>query len=303
MFHIAKHRRQIILAVEFDKAGAAVYQQLKGNTDEELVVKTSDKIKLDEITSGMITSFKGNLTTKTKSVTFFHSAPCCSFFLVFFIYPPFPEANSQSTISSGVIKHRIKIYITHILKNRALDGACHDASYPSAFMPFYLYGTPKEAHIDHVLVRSPNIVLSAESITLTLDDGKESDDAAVEAIGKGAILALDGVHEASMQPFSSSVQDIKKKKRDGFFFQPGARFRVRIWEDARGAWESGKGLVDEVSKAVVLATGEVVLGEELLVDVEKVNRDPFAIKEDERVGRWRERFEEIGKGLGEVCIC
>lgn len=74
MFHMAKHRRQIILAVEFDDEGSKAYHQLKGNTEDELVVKTSDKIDLIALlrrvtATGKTTNkatFRGNLTTKTK---------------------------------------------------------------------------------------------------------------------------------------------------------------------------------------------------------------------------------------------
>ena len=204
--------------------------------------------------------------------------------------------------------------------------------------------------MDHVLTRSPNIVLSAGSVKFLLDDDKPADSntngdgltgnghdssSASEstptpptditiagfkldpnagsapkgfklgsAVTRGAILTLDTIPEAAMQPFS--VDRTKNRGTKQFFFRPGSRFRVRIFADPRNAGESGRGLMDEVvggksgkGKGEVLATGEVVLGEELVVDVDKVNRDPFAVGEDERVGRWREKFGEIGKGLGE----
>ncbi|KAK4120312.1 hypothetical protein N657DRAFT_683668 [Parathielavia appendiculata] len=77
-------------------------------------------------------------------------------------------------LDNGVVSRPTTITITPVLKNRPLD-----ATYPSCCMPFYLYGSPQEAHIDHVLVRSPDIVLSADSVTLTLDDGNNGDDAVV----------------------------------------------------------------------------------------------------------------------------
>lgn len=70
MFHIAKHRRQIILGVEFGDLGATVYRQLKRNTDEQLVIKTSDKLDLaallETVGRGGSAEFLGNLTTATK---------------------------------------------------------------------------------------------------------------------------------------------------------------------------------------------------------------------------------------------
>ncbi|KAL2134483.1 hypothetical protein VTI74DRAFT_11666 [Chaetomium olivicolor] len=167
-------------------------------------------------------------------------------------------------------------------------------------MPFYLYGSLQAPHIDHILVRCPNIVLSAGNVTLKVGPGTENNDADKAAIAEGAILCLDGVYEAAMQPFAA--EKIHGSGRKDFFFRPGASFRVRLWEDPRGAAESGKGLVDEVMRKDALATGEVVLGEEVLADVEKVNRDPFETKEDEKMGRWRERFAEIGKGMAACTV-
>lgn len=70
MFHIAKHRHQIFLAVEFDEAGAEVYREVKGNTEEEIVLKTTDKIDLQsllkQVGSGQPAIFLGNLTTSSK---------------------------------------------------------------------------------------------------------------------------------------------------------------------------------------------------------------------------------------------
>ena len=81
-------------------------------------------------------------------------------------------------------------------------------------------------HIDHVLVRRPNIVLSVENVTLTLDVGKETNDAVVEAREREAVLALEGVHEASLQPFASSVEDAGRKGKDGGSFSSlGRSFR------------------------------------------------------------------------------
>ncbi|KAJ4287512.1 hypothetical protein N0V88_007612 [Collariella sp. IMI 366227] len=257
MFHMAKHRRQIILAVEFDEEGSKAYHQLKGNTEDELVVKTSDKIDLIALlrrvtATGKTTNkatFRGNLTTKT----------------------------------NGVIVPRILITVTSVLKDRPLDSPHHDMSYPISGMPFYLYGSPEAPHIDHILVRCPNIVLSAGLVTLNVETGTDNNEAVKASMTKGAILSLDGVHEAAMQPFEA--ERINGSRRKDFFFRPGASFSAKVWEDPRGAAESGKGLVREVMGKNPLATGEVVLGDEVLADVEKVNRDPFERNKDKKMGR------------------
>jgi hypothetical protein len=54
MFHLARHCRQIILAVEVDTAGAAAYRQLKDNTEDDLMLQTSDKIDLAALLAGPV---------------------------------------------------------------------------------------------------------------------------------------------------------------------------------------------------------------------------------------------------------
>ena len=68
MFHLARHRRQIILAVQFDAAASTAYRQLKGNTGEELIIRTSDKIDLAALLAQAPGPFKleGDLTTESK---------------------------------------------------------------------------------------------------------------------------------------------------------------------------------------------------------------------------------------------
>ncbi|KAK5659107.1 hypothetical protein OQA88_1197 [Cercophora sp. LCS_1] len=114
---------------------------------------------------------------------------------------------------SGIIYARLLIAITSIVKDRPLNSAPHDRSCPSGFTPFYLYGTSSDPHMDHILVRSPNITLSAGGFSLSLDDGASVD----SLLGCGAILSIDGQHEAAMQPFGDTNDDLPRD----FFFGPG----------------------------------------------------------------------------------
>lgn len=70
MFDIAKHSHQIIAAVELDEAGGKAYRSLKGNTEEPIILKSSDKIDLEglmqSIAYGKRTSFFANMTTESK---------------------------------------------------------------------------------------------------------------------------------------------------------------------------------------------------------------------------------------------
>ncbi|KAM7198694.1 Pyridoxal phosphate-dependent transferase [Naviculisporaceae sp. PSN 640] len=262
MFHIAKHRHQIILAAEFDEAGAEVYRDVKGNTEEEVVLKTAHKIDLQallkEVDSENGATFLGNL----------------------------------ATASNGVVHHSIKVRITKILKNRPLRSAHQDEHYPSGFMPFYIYGTSNEIHIDHILTRAPNITLSAGNVTLALDNSENANSKS------GAILTIEGLHEAAMQTFAEKNDELPSTSTGKFFFSPGKEFAVKIWEDSRGPGESALGLVTELlTKQEPIATGTLTLGEDVIVDVEKLNRDPWKEQEDGKVARWIERFGKIGRDI------
>ncbi|KAK4186014.1 pyridoxal phosphate-dependent transferase [Podospora australis] len=274
MFHLAKHRRQILLEARFaNEADAETYGQVTQNTEEDITLKTSDKIDLAALLEGGGGEFVGSFTTK----------------------------------SNGAILPRVPLQITSVLKNRSLTTTDQDDDYPSGLCPFYIYGslppssstggeTPTQVHIDHILTKSPNIFMSA-SVEFKDLSGQIPE----EPFHKGGILALEGVHEAALQPFPETEDELG----GNFFFRAGKEFKVKIWEDPRGPTESGKGLIKQVTAAEPIATGTVVIkGDEdgkhdgVVVDLEKLNQDPWHEKEDDKVGRWRERFAKIGKELG-----
>jgi len=216
-----------------------------------------------------------------------------------------PETNCFS--SSGIILQRIPITIKRIVKSRPLTSSTHDSEYPSGAMPFYLYGGSGDSgsgeyHIDHILTRSPNIILSAGDISLNLNGGVSIDSVLSCSSKKGgAILSLEGVHEAAMQPFSiplTTTTTGNELPRD-FFFQAGKKFEVKIWEDPLGPEETAQGLIRKVFSFPPIATGSITLGEEIVVDTDKLNRDPWGEKKRDStvVSRWRERFKLVGKEL------
>ena len=156
-------------------------------------------------------------------------------------------------------------------------------------MPFYLYGTPAEQNIDHILVRAPNISLSAEKVSLDL-----SPPLTAEQLSTGLICCVTTVHEASMQPFP--VMDTIREKSN-FFFKPGRKHGVTVYADKKGFSENGPGIVEAAmgEDAESLATGTLTLGESLYVDSEGLNMDPFQRRE--KYVQWKEEFDRIA----EVC--
>lgn len=189
--------------------------------------------------------------------------------------------------SIDVVKD-LEVTISSVLKDRSLKGRFRDAKYPAGHMPFYLYGTKHEANIDHVLVQSPNIQLSADNIKLDFDVPEE-------LLTKGALLSVSGIEEASMQPFESTEGASKKDfERDSdFFFRPGQKFAVKVFEDTNKVDATGPGLVD-CDDAKVVAEGNMTLGEGLYVDSHWLNKDPFErIEGDEKFKQWKKVFERI----------
>ncbi|KAK1750944.1 pyridoxal phosphate-dependent transferase [Echria macrotheca] len=190
------------------------------------------------------------------------------------------------TTSHGMILPRARITIQRIIKSRSLMPATNDSCYPSDVMPFYLYGTTSEQHISHILTKAPNIGLDASNVRLQVQ-GSPID----AALSKGAIIALQDVFEKAKQPFADPIPE-------NFFFARGKQFNVKVWADPRGYDESAKGLVEDVVKTPPLATGTIVLGEHVIVDVERVNRDPWADDDEATlVGQWRDRLKQVVRDM------
>jgi hypothetical protein len=79
-----------------------------------------------------------------------------------------------------------------------------------------------------------------------------------------------------------------KLRGSGFFFRPGARFRVRVRVD-------GGGQVFGAVEGEHVGDGELTLGDGVFVDSEAMDYDPF--KKVEKMYEWRHEFDQFGKGL------
>ena len=163
-------------------------------------------------------------------------------------------------------------------------------------MPFYLYGTPTDLNIDHILVRAPNIQLSADNVSLSLDKALSA-----KALSKGAILLIHDCVEAAMQPFQSSEGPLGDTLAadSEFFFTPGREFAVSVYEDAKGAEEPGPGILDgQADGAKLIGKGRMKLGQGRYVDSVQINKDPYEVPEgDQKFKAWKKVFDQIGKEL------
>ena len=188
----------------------------------------------------------------------------------------------------------VNVGITNVIKDRTLKGRFRDAEYPVGHMPFYLYGDHAEAHIDHILVRSPNIHLAASGVKLELD--KQIPD---EVFKKGALLSALGIEEAAMQPFQSSEgpNSSRFSEDSRFFFRAGQSFDIKVFEDSKAVNATGPGLAD-VEHARVVAEGSMTLGEEIYVDSYWLNRDSYErVEGDVKFKQWNKVFEGIEQEL------
>ncbi|KAL9099527.1 MAG: hypothetical protein Q9163_004987 [Psora crenata] len=262
MFHLEKHRHQLIMEVKLSEEAMKAYtEHKKSNPAATNVLKTTEDVALGPLVAEK-QSFKATIETRL------------------------PERT--------IIATDVSVTVSNIVKDRSLKGRFCDESYPTNYVPFYLYGTAAYKNIDHILVRSPNIQLSADNVQLDLDKPLGDD-----ALSKGPILCIEGISEAAVQPFQSTEGPLGDTlaSDSGFFFRPGQSFKVSVYEDPKDVETSGPGLAD-VSTMKLLGTGSMKLGDETYVDSVQLNRDPFELKEgDEKFKAWKKVFDQIGKEL------
>ena len=165
----------------------------------------------------------------------------------------------SSLLSASVI---VEAEVTNIrvIKNRPLCSRHLDIAHPSR-MPFYLYGTRQEMHIDHILVQAPNAQLSAGEVTLELIEGSEPVFAA--GLRNGLIAVADALPEHLMRPFTSD--------RIVSFFHPGAKIDLSIYLDDNAAQSQGYDLCDKLGEPI--ARSRITLGGNTFVDEYMINLD------------------------------
>ncbi|KAL9612143.1 MAG: hypothetical protein Q9167_003259 [Letrouitia subvulpina] len=260
MFYLASRRRQLIASAVLDKDSLKAYQEAKkANPQETFFLSTQGKEDLDAtmLNDGQ---FEAVITAK-----------------------------SGKTIKTGVTVSSFKA-----LKDRPLNSKYRDPAYPSGHMPFYLYGSGAEFHMDHMLLRAPNCQLSASNIKIFLNENVTEDH-----FRDGCLLFAHNVEEEAMQPFlptSELVGGSGPTSKKNFFFKSGKKFQISVFKDKYSYKAGGPGLAN-VDYGDRLATGEMVLGTEgeVWVDSETVNRDPFARRPP--VNDWIDEFNKIGEEL------
>ncbi|CAH0051282.1 unnamed protein product [Clonostachys solani] len=240
MFHVANHRQQLIVSVDFDEISKDKYLSMRSsNLTEPMILVTQRKTFLQDIIRDNGT-FTGQIKTKE---------------------------------SSGIILKNIAVTVTSTV--------------------------------------APNTQLSASGCTLELDNDVPWDEPLV--------LIFNEIYEAPMQPFPSNTEIGSRNgaiisykcaehdegsvitsetrsgraRKSGFFFRPGATFQVYVHLDGDRTHDSSRGASHALGEKV--AEGTITLGDNVYVDSEATNWDPF--KEVERINEWRYEFDQIGKEL------
>jgi hypothetical protein len=136
-----------------------------------------------------------------------------------------------------------------VIVKRRLDTAHLSRTYPVNTMPFFLYGTANQLHVDHVLLATPNIQLNSDQVTLS-PSPKLDHESYVYA-------HLKNKPEQSMQPFPPNKNIMADSK---FFFKPGASLDVVLTKDQEGKQ--------------VLGQSKLILGKVAFVDNDEINMFP-----------------------------
>ncbi|KDQ06694.1 hypothetical protein BOTBODRAFT_70842 [Botryobasidium botryosum FD-172 SS1] len=143
-----------------------------------------------------------------------------------------------------------------------------DEKYPDQ-MPPYLFSSPYQTyHIDHMLLRSPNIQITAD---VTVDTA--------------FVAVIDTVPEWLMQPISSlTVRDVLK---------PGEKLSVTIYRPIEQA--HGPGLIGNLGYPA--ATGTVTIGEFIYAHSTVVNEDPKqdSFGAESAPKGWEEVWDDINR--------
>jgi len=191
--------------------------------------------------------------------------------------------NSQLT---GPILPSFTLTVKSKLVDRSLTGPMYSTSYPASRMPFYLYGSfgssKPEYHIDHALLKGPNIQLSASNITLS---------GVSKLPNTPLLLTLDTIRESALQPFAdkNAVLDAQPS----FFFRPGRKLDVSIWRDPVPRTESNGNRMleawEKLGERDLVGRGTITLTGSLYADSEGINRDKDKTVDCE--AEWKKEFE------------
>lgn len=128
-------------------------------------------------------------------------------------------------------------------------------------MPFYLFGTYNQLHIDHLLLRSPNA-----QITTSVKFDIDFEGYYYVPQSSALVAVFDTVNEWAMQPIST----LPKASSGSNIFYPGEKYAVTVYEPIKRT--EGPGLIQNLGYPI--ARGTITLGDAIYIDATVVNEDP-----------------------------
>ncbi|KEP50082.1 pyridoxal-dependent decarboxylase domain protein [Rhizoctonia solani 123E] len=229
-FNHANFRHQLILTCEVPEDVMESYREAKKEDPSAVfMLSTASPVELTSILAG---SFKGVLQKRL-------------------------AAGIELTFSSN-----FEVSNVQVIKNKPLDSKYLDLSYSNE-MYFYLYGTPSEQHIEHILVASKNVQLTSDQVSLDLSTGAISE----EDLAKGVIVRMDRLRESVVLPVLPPHTPT--------FFKAGAQHKVTIFRDPHSAQRYGPGLTEAYSSASPIASGKITFGKMVYADSVQLNINPL----------------------------
>ncbi|KAH9946461.1 pyridoxal-dependent decarboxylase domain protein [Amylocystis lapponica] len=173
----------------------------------------------------------------------------------------YPDGNTRlSELSTPHSAVTFQVSVNQIILRYSLNDRNLDNEYPQ-FMPFYLYGTPQEVHLEHLLVRFPNVQISSAKVML---DFGEKQKLVEDGLTGGCIVLMDDVREYTMMPCTASNPPLRFQDANLAKPFPATVYRLKGTFSARG-WK------DHVGEEV--ARGSVTLSVPVVVDYNLLNLD------------------------------
>ncbi|CAG8554997.1 10320_t:CDS:2, partial [Scutellospora calospora] len=255
IFQLETHRYQVIIKAQLPEKPMIKYKIIRKKYPSKLLLlRYQENVTIDKITTEG-GSFRACIIEN---------------------FDPYTALKENPKISSI---NNFEVKTIKLLKKRNLGSTYQDTNYPIDRVPFYLYGTQNKLHIDHLLLKSPNIQLSAENVQIELTSGeltKEQKEGGVivHLIAKEEDGTMIDLCEVAMQPFPDT-----KHLGDSFFFKANSCFYIEIYEDpAFVPTLNGPGL-DNVNSTLPFAKGKIILPPKnkgsLYIDSHLINVDPI----------------------------
>ncbi|KAL8284400.1 hypothetical protein RB597_001861 [Gaeumannomyces tritici] len=230
MFNMANHRKQLVIAADLPADVHAFYkEQRRANPGAVYTVANMEPDKLDDM-------LKPGATTKWR------------------LDLGIPADGAQP------LKKDFALTNTRAVVNQSMAYPALDREYPHK-MPFYLYGSNAEMHLDHVLKTAPNAQISFDQVKASLSPALSD-----QQLSGGVVAVLDDVFERSLQPLpldedSGSVS----LGAPGLSLKPEVTHRASVYKTYE-EYKSGTGKP--------IATGTVSVGDTVFADWGDVNMDP-----------------------------